>query len=124
MQKEFEREAQDLELQLTQLKGIDSAAQNGDCEALKRHLGYIKQDTIHVSNLPYKLDERDLRELFGDCGKIKDIRIPVDRKTDMNKGFAFITFESDKAAKKATNYDGHSFYKRKLKIQVAESRRE
>ena len=42
----------------------------------------------------------------------------------MNKGFGFVTFENEKAVKKAINYDGHSYYKRKIKVQVAESRRE
>ena len=77
-----------------------------------------------MSNIPYKVDERDLKNLFGDCGRIKDIRIPIDRKTDMNKGFAFVIFENDRSAKKALNYDNHSFYKRKLKIQIAENRRQ
>ena len=47
-----------------------------------------------MSNLPYKLEEGDLQQLFGDCGPIKSIRLPRDR--DMNKGFAFITFENEK----------------------------
>jgi RNA recognition motif-containing protein len=101
---------------LNKLRGFDKAALDKDGEALARHLGYIKQDTIHISNLPYKVDEKDLRDLFGDCGTIKMIKIPMDRSTDMSKGFAFVTFETDKAAKKAINYDGHTFYKRKLKI--------
>ena len=77
-----------------------------------------------MSNIPYKVDRRDLEDLLGDCGKIKELRIPIDRKTGMNKGFAFVVFDSDRGAKKALNYDGHSFYKRKLKIIMAESRRE
>jgi cold-inducible RNA-binding protein len=67
-----------------------------------------------VSNLPYKLEEGDLQQLFGDCGPIKSIRLPRDR--DMNKGFGFITFENEKSVRKAINYDGHSFYKRKIKV--------
>jgi len=63
-----------------------------------------------------------LENLFGDCGKIVDVRIPMDRATDMNKGFGFVIFENEKAVKKALNYDGHQFYKRGLKIQVADKR--
>jgi RNA recognition motif-containing protein len=42
----------------------------------------------------------------------------------MNKGFAFLTFENEKATRKALNYDGHSFFKRKLRIEMAESKLE
>lgn len=41
-----------------------------------------------------------------------------------NKGFAFITMENERAAKKALNYDGHKFYDRKLKVSVAEKKAE
>jgi RNA recognition motif-containing protein len=94
---------------------------NIDRDALKRSLGYIKQDTVYVSNLPYKCEQADLRNLFIDCGKVLEIRIPVDRSTDMNRGYGFITFETEKAAKKALNYNGHMFYKRKLNITIGET---
>jgi RNA recognition motif-containing protein len=42
----------------------------------------------------------------------------------MNRGFAFITFESEKSVKKALNYDEHQFYKRKIKICVAKQSNE
>ena len=65
-----------------------------------------------------------MRDLFGDCGVIKAVRIPKDRSTDMNRGFAFITFESEKSVRKSLNYDGHTFYKRKLKIGMADNKPE
>jgi RNA recognition motif-containing protein len=54
--------------------------------------------------------------MFGDCGKIMSIRLPENRQTKQNRGFAFITFDSEKSAKKALNYDGHKFYDRKLRV--------
>ena len=50
-----------------------------DVDTLKSTLGLIKEDTIYVSNLPYSCTEKDLSELFGDCGKIVSIRIPENR---------------------------------------------
>ena len=72
--------------------------------------------------MPYKCDENDFRNLFSDCGKLLELRIPIDRSTDMNKGFGFIIFETEKAVKKALNYNGHMFYKRKLKISIADKK--
>jgi RNA recognition motif-containing protein len=105
------------------LNGLDRAAENKDSEALARHLGYQRRDTIHVSNLAYKMDSRDLKELFGDCGAIKDVRVPRDSR-DMNKGFGFVTFESEKSVRKAVNYDGHRVYNRRIKVKIADTRRE
>ena len=39
----------------------------------------------------------------------------------MNRGFAFVSFENEKSVRKALNYDGHEFYRRKLKICIAEN---
>ena len=52
---------------------------NLDIDTLKSTLGLVKQDTLYVSNLPYSCLEKDLNELFGDCGKILSIRMPENR---------------------------------------------
>lgn len=95
-----------------------------DLETLKNTLGLVKEDTVYISNLPYSCTEKDLRELFGDCGQLVSVRLPENRQTKQSRGFAFITFDSEKAAKKALNYDGHKFYDRKLHVQKAEKRPE
>jgi len=35
-----------------------------------------------------------------------------------------VTFETEKGAKKANNYDGHKFYNRKLRVTIAEKKEE
>lgn len=50
------------------------------------------------------------------------IRMPEDRMTRQSKGFAFVTMESERAARKALNYDGHRVMKRPLKVRLAESK--
>ena len=91
---------------------------------MKSTLGLVKQDTIYVSNLPYSCSEKDLTELFSDCGKILSIRMPENRQTRQNRGFAFITMVDERAARKALNYDGHKFYDRKLRVNKAEKKME
>jgi len=73
----------------------------------------VKQNTIYVCNIPYHFEEADLVDLFKDCGVIKDVHIPVDEMTRKKRGFAFVTLESDKAARKALNYDGHKVMTRR-----------
>mmetsp|Transcript_22067 Transcript_22067/g.30413 ORF Transcript_22067/g.30413 Transcript_22067/m.30413 type:complete len:117 (+) Transcript_22067:126-476(+) len=95
-----------------------------DVNTLKSTLGLVKQDTLFVRNFPYHYREDDLDDLFGDCGKIIDIRIPEDRVTRRSKGFAFIKMESEKAARKALKYDGHKIENRPLKVTFAEIKEE
>lgn len=85
-------------------------------EGLKSTLGLVKQDTIHVSNLPYSCTEKELADLFADCGKIVSVRLPENRQTKGNRGFAFITMADERGARKALNYDGHKFYDRRLRV--------
>ena len=114
MQKAVEIEKRALEREMRVLERLDKP--DLDLETLKNTLGLVKEDTVYISNLPYSCSEKDLRELFGDCGQIVSVRLPENRQTKQNRGFAFITFDSDKAAKKAMNYDGHKFYDRKLHV--------
>lgn len=121
MQKAVEIEKKNLEREMRVLERLDRA--DLDVETLKNTLGLVKDDTVYVSNLPYSCTEKDLLGLFGDCGgAIVSIRLPENKQTKQNRGFAFITFDNEKAAKKAINYDGHKFYDRKLRVNKAEKR--
>lgn len=123
MQKAVEIEKRALEREMRVLERLDKPG-DLDLETLKNTLGLVKEDTVYISNLPYSCTEKDLRELFGDCGQLVSVRLPENRQTKQSRGFAFITFDSEKAAKKALNYDGHKFYDRKLHVQKAEKRPE
>jgi len=114
MQKAVELEKRALEREMRVLERLDKP--DLDLETLKNTLGLVKEDTIYISNLPYSCTENDLRELFGDCGPIVSVRLPENRQTKQNRGFSFITFETDKAAKKALKYDSHKFYDRKIHV--------
>ena len=70
----FESERQILENDLKVLENIDD--ENLDLDTLKNSLG-LKKDTIFVGGLIPSVSESDLKELFGDCGKIVSIRIPA-----------------------------------------------
>ena len=84
-------------------------------------MGLVKQDTLHVANLPYHYQEDDLRELFKDCGEIKEIVLKKDLKAGggKNLGFAFVTFAEDKGVRKGLNLSGHKIMKRPVIITIA-----
>lgn len=78
MQRAVELETKNLEREMKMLEKLDDV-ENIDLETLKATLGLIKKDTIFVANLPYSVTEKDLQDLFNDCGKILSIRLPENR---------------------------------------------
>ena len=80
MQRAVEIEKKNLEREMRLLEKLDDV-DNIDMETLKSTLGLVKEDTVYVSNLPYSLTEKELQELFNDCGKILSIRLPENKQT-------------------------------------------
>ncbi|XP_074605143.1 uncharacterized protein LOC141858332 [Brevipalpus obovatus] len=54
---------------------------------------------VHVSNIPFRFREPDLRQLFNDYGPILDIEIIFNERG--SKGFGFLTFASAEQAARA-----------------------
>ncbi|HSX20191.1 MAG TPA: RNA-binding protein [Gammaproteobacteria bacterium] len=77
------------------------------------------QNKLFIGNLSFKLGEDDIRELFEKFGTITEVAIPRNRETDKPRGFAFITFETEDAAKKALTLDGHEVDGRKIRVSIA-----
>ena len=120
MQKAVEIEKKALEREMRVLERLDRP--DLDLDTIKSTLGLVKEDTIYVNNLAFSCTAKDIEEIFGDCGGILSIRLPEDKQTKQNRGFAFVTFDSEKAAKRALNYDGHKYLDRKLRVSKAEKR--
>ncbi len=40
--------------------------------------------------MPFKIDEEQLWDFFGDCGKIVNIRIVRDKETHLGKGIGYL----------------------------------
>lgn len=74
---------------------------------------------VYVGNLPYRLRERELREKFEVYGPIHSLRLMKDRHTGRSKGFAFITFNSARAALQSQALHGQDFNGRALVVRPA-----
>jgi RNA recognition motif-containing protein len=57
--------------------------------------------TLYVGNLPYDIEEADLRGLFTQMGAkdLDRIHLPMDHATGRKRGFAFVSFINEDAAK-------------------------
>ena len=45
---------------------------------------------IYVGNLPYKISDADLRELFAAYGEVSSVSMVKDKMTGQSKGFGFV----------------------------------
>lgn len=56
---------------------------------------------VYVGNLPFSVDKAKLEELFAPYGEIEEAMVISDKFSGRSKGFGFVTFKDDAAAKKA-----------------------
>lgn len=89
-------------------------------EVMKAGLGMIKQDTVFLSNLPENSSEKEIREAFGQFGKIIDVRVPINTHTGKAKSIAFVKYESEEEAKAAFQAVMLPLRDRLVKIMFAE----
>ncbi|KAJ8005100.1 hypothetical protein DPEC_G00143150 [Dallia pectoralis] len=61
--------------------------------------GKAQPKRLHVSNIPFRFRDPDLRQMFGQFGKILDVEIIFNERG--SKGFGFVTFESAMEADRA-----------------------
>jgi RNA recognition motif-containing protein len=57
--------------------------------------------TLRVTNISEDTGENDLRELFGNFGRVARVYVGRDRETGIGKGFAFVSFEDRTVAQRA-----------------------
>jgi cold-inducible RNA-binding protein len=56
---------------------------------------------LFVGSLPWAIDDQGLEDLFKDFGTVSSAKVIMDRETGRSKGFGFVEFEDDDAAKAA-----------------------
>ncbi|HEY4160786.1 MAG TPA: RNA-binding protein [Candidatus Saccharimonadales bacterium] len=56
---------------------------------------------LFVGSLPWAVDDQGLETLFKDFGDVVSAKVIMDRETGRSKGFGFVEFNDDDAAKAA-----------------------
>merc|ERR1712037_359849 len=82
---------------------------------------YKEPKRLHVSNIPFRFRDADLRQMFGKFGTIQDVEIIFNERG--SKGFGFVTFVDKfeaEAAKKELN--GTMVEGRKIEVNDATAR--
>jgi len=58
---------------------------------------------LFVGSLPWAIDDQALEDLFKEFGVVLSAKVIMDRESGRSKGFGFVEFEDDNAAKAAMN---------------------
>ncbi len=80
---------------------------------------------LYVGNLPYKITEAELEELFAAVGAVESVRIITDRETGRARGFGFVEMTNDDDADKAIEkFNQYELEGRTLTVNEARPRQD
>jgi cold-inducible RNA-binding protein len=80
---------------------------------------------LYVGNLSLDVTENDLREMLAQHGPVNEIKIIMDKMTGRPRGFAFVTMNTEEAAKAAIQaLNGKEWKGRALTVNEARPREE
>lgn len=85
----------------------------------KRRISGSIHNQIYVGNLPYRVNEYDLKKFFEKFGQVIDARVVKHNKTGRSKGYAFVTFSDAKMAKRALTMHGKDLRGRTMVVRIA-----
>lgn len=78
---------------------------------------------IYVGNLPYRMSDDELRNLFTPFGEVASAKIIMDKMTDRSKGFGFVEMPDNSAAETAIReVNGKDMGGRPLRVNEAKPR--
>lgn len=78
---------------------------------------------LYVGNLPYDIDESELKLAFTQCGPVQEVTIIADRESGRSRGFGFVTMADEDGARSAlTVWSGKSLGGRPLVVKEAQER--
>jgi RNA recognition motif-containing protein len=79
---------------------------------------------IYVGNLDYKVDEKDLDDIFSKYGTVSSAKVIMDKFNGRSKGFGFVEMENqDEANKAIQELDGATYENREITVNEAKPRK-
>ena len=79
---------------------------------------------IYVGNLDYRVNEKDLNDVFSEYGTLSSVKIIMDKFNGRSKGFGFVEMENqDEANKAIRELDGATYENRKIMVNEAKPKK-
>ncbi|EDR29480.1 nucleolar protein, putative [Entamoeba dispar SAW760] len=82
-------------------------------KGMKRNI----RKTIFVGNLPFKMEEEQLRHFFSKVGEIESVKIVRESKSGMGRGIGFVTFTNKEDVQKGLNMVGEKIKGRQIRVE-------
>ncbi|XP_021567875.1 RNA binding protein fox-1 homolog 2 isoform X5 [Carlito syrichta] len=106
---------------LTTEGGAQTDGQQSQTQSSENSESKSTPKRLHVSNIPFRFRDPDLRQMFGQFGKILDVEIIFNERG--SKGFGFVTFENSADADRAREkLHGTVVEGRKIEVNNATAR--
>lgn len=77
---------------------------------------------LYVGNLPFRVTESEIRELFEKHGAVHSVTLITDRDTGRPRGFGFVEMDEEAADAAVSTLDGTDFGGRSVRVNVARER--
>lgn len=78
---------------------------------------------LFVGNLPFKVTEQNLTDLFAQSGKVVSVVLPTDRETGRKRGFGFVEMATQEEAEEAIRrFNGHELEGRQIAVNMSHPR--
>ncbi len=77
---------------------------------------------LYVGNLPYSVDEGQIREMFAEYGEVESVDMINDRETGRFRGFCFVAMDNSGADAAIAGLNGTQYGGRELKVNEAKPR--
>ena len=78
---------------------------------------------IFVGGLPFKVDEKELREIFEKYGELTSVKLIVDKQSGRSKGFGFVEMDDEAGQQAIEALDGTELYGRKIGVRISEDKK-
>ncbi len=80
---------------------------------------------IYVGNLPYSVQDEELREAFEAFGDVISAEVIFDRRTQRSRGYGFVEMEHNDEGQDAIDaLNGSNFQGRELRVDESKPKRE
>jgi len=75
--------------------------------------------SLFIGNLPFRVSNQQLRQVFSEHGTVHNIRLMTDKVTRKPRGFGFVEMNKNQAKVAVKMLDGYEFMGRELKVNYA-----
>ncbi|KAJ1982589.1 Nucleolar protein 12 [Dimargaris xerosporica] len=79
---------------------------------------FSRKRAVFVGNLPFTVEDEALWRHFDTYGRVTNVRVVRDAKTNLGKGFAYVELEDEASAGLALQLNGTPFQGRELRVSV------